>query len=106
MDFLEDLFDFDRKKKGDRKGYGDHHDHEHDRHEDDRHDHHNDSYHHRQNNQSPYNSVVCVSCSFNNLPGSNFCSKCGLKLGNNICRGCGMKLQPGSAFCSGCGTKA
>lgn len=54
------------------------------------------------------NEKICSNCNAEVKEGSNFCSKCGIKLEFQdifLCPTCGAKINPDSNFCSKCGTR-
>lgn len=51
---------------------------------------------------SPFESLVCPECGFNNEKGSQHCSNCGENLAS-ICPICGNNIQFDHKFCSVCG---
>src|SRR5829696_1268523 len=48
-------------------------------------------------------SLICPSCSTENVAGAKFCMECGTTL-NAGCPNCGFDNLPGAKFCSECGT--
>lgn len=48
--------------------------------------------------------TLCPSCKAQLAPGSKFCNRCGVKLGQK-CPNCGAEITADSAFCSECGVK-
>jgi hypothetical protein len=124
MDFLEDLFDRDRRKHKKSGGffqndnhdrYGDHEDHhdDHERHHDEHAEHHThregaeNAYHFPQTIPPPSNTgVSCPQCSNPVMPNTRFCQNCGAALNVNIeCKSCGCPIQATAKFCPACGNK-
>ena len=52
--------------------------------------------------KTPKGGMVVVPCGHKVMPGSKFCSECGMKL-ELECPWCGSSIVPGSKFCSNCG---
>ena len=46
--------------------------------------------------------MQCANCATDNATGSNFCTNCGVALGN-VCAACGRGFHPAARFCSWCG---
>ncbi len=52
--------------------------------------------------KTPKGGMVVAPCGHKVMPGSKFCSECGMKL-ELECPWCGSSIVPGSKFCSNCG---
>ena len=98
MDFLEDLFDRDRKKSrhGEQGGYS-----EHDR----DHSGHDDDHDHNGHREATYDKC-CAQCGTPNPSHANFCMGCGAKMAQALqCPKCTRSLEVRSLFCPNCGAK-
>jgi RNA polymerase subunit RPABC4/transcription elongation factor Spt4 len=98
MDFLEDLFDFEGRKRG-KPGEKKH---------DDRHG----SKGHDQDRDHGYpqnsgETSACAKCAVSVPASAKFCPGCGAPAATTaFCANCGGKMAQGAAFCQECGTKA
>jgi hypothetical protein len=114
MDFLEELFDLDKRKHKKRGGafhnddHDDDHDHRHDRH----HQYPSNAYpqvlaNHMEASSNPAafpSSIVCRRCSTQTVQGAKFCHGCGTAIEVILnCSSCGSKLLVDAPFCSQCG---
>ena len=110
MDFLEELFDLDKRKHKKRGGafHNDDHDDDHDRH----HQYPSNAYpqvlaNHMEASSNPAafpSSIVCRRCSTQTVQGAKFCHGCGTAIEVILnCASCGSKLPVDAPFCSQCG---
>jgi len=56
----------------------------------------------RDDAHADWGSMKCLQCNAENPAGSNFCLRCGARLGGT-CGACAAELAPGSRFCNLCG---
>jgi hypothetical protein len=116
MDFLEDLFERNKRKRQNQGGLFQNSGHHDDDHDDD-HDHDHDHGHHQQYPanqfpQPPANpvafqpGVLCRNCLTPTVTGAKFCHGCGKAIEMVLnCASCGSKLPANALFCPQCGYK-